>query len=85
VNPKAKIILFSAMNDPDVKQRSVEVGAAAFVCKGPGDLSRPSNGCVPTEVDPPRWVTDASTINQKRVTPLMFRSTTHIPKAIVAT
>jgi DNA-binding NarL/FixJ family response regulator len=38
VNPKAKAIVFSAMNDPDVKQRSVEVGASAFVCKGTGDL-----------------------------------------------
>lgn len=38
VNPQAKIIVFSAMNDPDVKQRSVEVGASAFVSKGTGDL-----------------------------------------------
>jgi DNA-binding NarL/FixJ family response regulator len=38
VNPKARVIVFSAMNDPDVKQRSVEVGASAFVCKGTGDL-----------------------------------------------
>ena len=38
VKPEAKIIVFSAMNDPDVKQRSVEVGASAFVCKGTGDL-----------------------------------------------
>ena len=38
VNPKAKIIVFSAMNDPDVKQRCVEVGASAFVSKGTGDL-----------------------------------------------
>jgi DNA-binding NarL/FixJ family response regulator len=38
INPKAKVIVFSAMNDPDVKQRSVEVGASAFVCKGTGDL-----------------------------------------------
>ena len=38
VNPKAKVIAFSAMNDPDVKQRSVEVGASAFVCKGTGNL-----------------------------------------------
>jgi DNA-binding NarL/FixJ family response regulator len=37
-NPKTKVIVFSAMNDPDVKQRSVEVGASAFVCKGTGDL-----------------------------------------------
>ena len=38
LNPAAKVIVFSAMNDPDVKQRSVEVGASAFVCKGTGDL-----------------------------------------------
>ena len=38
VNPQARVIVFSAMNDPDVKQRSVEVGASAFVCKGTGDL-----------------------------------------------
>ena len=38
VKPEAKIIIFSAMNEPDVKQRSVEVGASAFVCKGTGDL-----------------------------------------------
>jgi len=38
VNPEAKVIIFSAMNDPGVKQRSVDVGASAFVCKGTGDL-----------------------------------------------
>jgi DNA-binding NarL/FixJ family response regulator len=38
VNPNTKVIVFSATNDPDVKQRSVEVGASAFVCKGTGDL-----------------------------------------------
>lgn len=38
VKPEAKVIVFSAMNDPDIKQRSMEVGAAAFVCKGTGDL-----------------------------------------------
>ena len=37
-NPAAKVIVFTAMNDPDVKQRSTEVGASAFVCKGTGDL-----------------------------------------------
>jgi two-component system response regulator DegU len=34
MNPKAKIIVFSAMNDPGVLQRSFEVGASAFVFKG---------------------------------------------------
>ena len=38
MKPEAKIIIFSAMNDPDVKQRSFDVGASAFVCKGTGDL-----------------------------------------------
>ena len=36
-NPEAKVIVFSAMSDPDVKQRSFEVGASAFVLKGGGD------------------------------------------------
>jgi len=38
VKPEAKVIVFSAMKDPDVTQRSFEVGASAFVCKGTGDL-----------------------------------------------
>ena len=38
VNPGAKVIVFSAMNDPAVTQRAFEVGAAAFVRKGTGDL-----------------------------------------------
>ncbi len=38
VNPDAKVIMFSAMNDPDVTLRSLEVGASAFVSKGTGDL-----------------------------------------------
>ena len=36
-NPKAKVIVFTAMNDPDVKRRSFEVGASAFLFKGTGD------------------------------------------------
>jgi DNA-binding NarL/FixJ family response regulator len=38
--PDVKVILFSAMNDPDVKKRAFEVGAAAFVSKiaADGDL-----------------------------------------------
>ena len=36
-NPEAKVIVFSAMNDLDVTQRSFEVGASAFVFKGAGD------------------------------------------------
>ena len=40
VNPQTKVIVFTAMNDPDVRQRSFEVGASAFVSKiaGDGDL-----------------------------------------------
>jgi DNA-binding NarL/FixJ family response regulator len=38
VNPDAKVIVFSANNDPDVIQRSFEVGASAFVCKGDAGL-----------------------------------------------
>ena len=37
VNPEMKVIIMSAMNDPDVRQLSVEVGASAFVFKGAGD------------------------------------------------
>ena len=36
MDPNAKVIVFSAMNDPDVKQRSLELGASAFVYKGAG-------------------------------------------------
>ena len=38
MNPEAKVIVFSAMNDPAIRQRSVEVGASAFVCKGDAGL-----------------------------------------------
>ena len=39
-HPEMKVIVFTAMNDPDVRQRSLEVGASAFVFKmaGNGDL-----------------------------------------------
>ena len=37
-HPKTKVIVFTAMNDPDVKQRSFELGASAFVSKGTADL-----------------------------------------------
>ena len=38
-NPELKVIVFTAMNDPDIKQRSFEVGASAFVSKmSTGDL-----------------------------------------------
>ena len=38
LNPEMKVIVFSAMDGPDIRQRSIEVGASAFVCKGMGDL-----------------------------------------------
>ncbi len=33
MNPDVKIIVFTAMSDPDVRQRSFAVGASAFVSK----------------------------------------------------
>jgi len=36
--PDVRVVVFSAMNDPDIRQRSIEAGASAFVCKGRGDL-----------------------------------------------
>jgi DNA-binding NarL/FixJ family response regulator len=32
-NPAAKVIIFSAMADDDIRQRSIEVGASAFMSK----------------------------------------------------
>jgi CheY-like chemotaxis protein len=32
-NPQMKVIVFSAMSDPDIKERSFEAGAVAFVPK----------------------------------------------------
>ena len=37
VHPEMKVILFTAMDDPYLRQRALEVGAAAFVCKVAGD------------------------------------------------
>ena len=37
VNPEAKVIVFTAMDDPNLRQRSLEVGASAFVGKVAGD------------------------------------------------
>ena len=38
LNPAAKVIVFSAFNDPDVRRRSLEVGASAFIFKGDATL-----------------------------------------------
>ena len=37
-NPDVRVVVFSAMNSPDITQQCLEVGASAFVCKGTGDL-----------------------------------------------
>ena len=37
LNPETKVIVFTAMDDPDVRRRSFEVGASSFVCKLAGD------------------------------------------------
>ena len=33
MNPAAKVIVFTAMNDPAIRQRAFDMGASAFVCK----------------------------------------------------
>jgi DNA-binding NarL/FixJ family response regulator len=38
LKPETSVIVYSAINDPDVQQRAFEVGASAFVVKGTGDL-----------------------------------------------
>jgi DNA-binding NarL/FixJ family response regulator len=37
VNPEMKVVVFTAMDDPYLRQRALEVGASAFVCKVAGD------------------------------------------------
>jgi DNA-binding NarL/FixJ family response regulator len=37
INPQAKVIVFSANDDTNVRQRCFEAGASAFVFKGTGD------------------------------------------------
>jgi DNA-binding NarL/FixJ family response regulator len=32
-NPGVKVVMFTAMNDPLLRERSYEMGASAFVCK----------------------------------------------------
>ena len=39
VKLKTKVIVFTAMDDPDVRDRSFELGASAFVSKTAGDGS----------------------------------------------
>jgi DNA-binding NarL/FixJ family response regulator len=52
VKPKSKVIVFSAMNDPDLQRGSFEAGASAFVCKGTGDLLLTIKRlCATTEVE----------------------------------
>ena len=40
LQPATKVIVFTAMNDPELRQQAIEAGAAAFVFKmaGDGDL-----------------------------------------------
>ena len=53
VNPEAKVIVFSAMNDPDVTQRFSRSEHLPLYIKGRATAAcyRPSNACVMTEVD----------------------------------
>ena len=37
LHPRMNVIVFTAMDDPYLRQRAMEVGAAAFVCKVSGD------------------------------------------------
>jgi DNA-binding NarL/FixJ family response regulator len=66
VNPKAKVIVFSAMDDPDLKQRCVEVGASAFVHKatGDGDLLSTVKRLCTTEVDETGSITLAKEVDE---------------------
>jgi DNA-binding NarL/FixJ family response regulator len=50
VTPKTKVIVFTAMNDPHLRQRALELGASAFVCKVSNDddlLSAVQSVCDP--------------------------------------
>ena len=51
VKPEAKVIVFSAMNDPAIRQRSLEVGASALCVKGRVTCSPPSNASATGKVD----------------------------------
>ena len=37
VHHETKVIIFTAMDDPSLRRRALEIGAAAFVCKVAGD------------------------------------------------
>ena len=37
VHPETKVIVFTAANDPHLRQRAIELGASAFVCKVSSD------------------------------------------------
>ena len=52
--PETKVIMFTAANDQHLRQRAVEVGAAAFVCKVGSDddlLSTVKSVCGPLTSD----------------------------------
>jgi DNA-binding NarL/FixJ family response regulator len=54
-NAEATVIVFSAMNDPDIKEKCLAGGASAFVHKGTGDLlSTIRRLCHDRERRPPR-------------------------------
>jgi DNA-binding NarL/FixJ family response regulator len=35
-HPATKVVVFTAMNEPDIRKRAFEVGAAGYVCKTAG-------------------------------------------------
>jgi DNA-binding NarL/FixJ family response regulator len=35
-HPQTKVVVFTAMNDPEIRKRAFEVGASGFVCKTAG-------------------------------------------------
>ena len=50
-NPEIRVIVFTAMTDPDIKEHALAAGASAFVSKLAGagtNCSRPSHACVTT-------------------------------------
>ena len=53
LQPQTRVIVFTALNDPDVRERSLAVGASAFVSKlaRVGDLISAIKGALSSEVD----------------------------------